>query len=337
MTAGPKIFVLSCMALLAAGGLALAQGHPFAVGAREAAPGAASGLLGWALAQQAQFYKALTGAVRASAENPAAFWTLAGLSFAYGVFHAAGPGHGKAVVAAYMIANEQKLRRGLVITFLAALLQGAVAIAVVGIAALVFRATSQRMTQASFLIEAASYAAVAALGAWLVWKKGGALVRALRAQPALAFAGAGAGGSRFVCESVEARAGGACPDCGQMHAPDPARLGGEFSLGAAATTVFAAGARPCSGAILVLVFAMAQGVFAAGVGAALAMSLGVALTTGALAATAVLAKGFAVRFAGASEGAAALWLRAGEFAAALAVLAFGLVLLAGAAAGRVPG
>lgn len=330
-----KIFVLSCIVFLAAGGLALAQGHPFAVGAREAAPGAASGIMSWALAQQAQFYRALTGAVRASAENSSAFWGLAGLSFAYGAFHAAGPGHGKAVVAAYMVANEQKLRRGLVITFLAALLQGAVAISIVGVAALVFRATSQRMTQAAFAIELASYAAVAALGAWLVWKKGGALARALWAKPALALAGAG--GSRFVCESVGAGAREACLDCGQMHAPDPGRLGDRFSLATAATTVFAAGARPCSGAILVLVFAMAQGVFAAGVGAALAMSLGVALTTGALAAMAVLAKGFAVRFAGASEGAAALWLRAGELAAALAVLAFGLVLLAGAAGGRMAG
>ncbi len=320
---------------MAATGAALAQSgasHPFAVGAREAAPGAASGVVAWALAQQAHFYKALTAAVRAAAESPSGFWWLAGVSFAYGVFHAAGPGHGKAVVAAYMIANEQKLRRGLLITALAALLQGVVAIAVVGVAALVFRATAQRMTQAAFAIEAASYAAVAALGAWLVWKKGGALARALRPLPTPAPAGGGQ--SRFVCESVETEAREACPDCGRMHAPDPARLAGELSLAAAATTVFAAGARPCSGAILALVFALSQGVFAVGVGAALAMSVGVALTTGALAAMAVMAKGLAVRFLGASGGTGATALRAGELLAALVVLAFGLVLLSGALVGR---
>ena len=320
------VFVLCVLA----GDVALAQSHPFAVGAREAAPAGASGLLGGALQQQAHFYKALTAAVRQAAETPQAFWSLAGLSFAYGAFHAAGPGHGKAVVAAYLVANEQTLRRGLVITFLAALLQAAVAIGLVAVAALVFRATAQTMTQAAVAIELVSYIAVAGLGVWLVWKKGGALARALRPRPTLALAG----GGRFICESVEAGDTAPCADCGQMHAPDPTRLAGDVSLATATATIVAAGARPCSGAILALVFAMSQGVFSVGVGAALAMALGVALTTGALATAAVLAKGLATRLAGISGGAGGTWLRAGEFIAALAVLALGLVLLAGAFASR---
>ena len=86
--------------------------HPFAVGVNE---GAASvdGVGGWILAQESGFYRLLTGAIRAVKESGSAAWMLAALSFGYGVFHAAGPGHGKAVIASYMVANERVLRRGL--------------------------------------------------------------------------------------------------------------------------------------------------------------------------------------------------------------------------------
>jgi len=310
---------------------ALAQRNPFAVGANEGAAAAGNSLVAWILAQQSHFYRALTGAAREAKSGMTGFWLLAGLSFAYGVFHAAGPGHGKAVMASYMIANERALKRGLVLTFLAAVLQGVVAIAIVGVAALVFNATSARMTQAAQAIELASYAAVAGLGLYLVWTKGGALMRALRARaPAPIFATAGAPASgRFVCDSVEPGHMHTA-DCGHFHAPDPATLGDDFSWSAALATVVAAGARPCSGAILVLVFTLAQGAFLAGVGAVAAMSLGTAVTTGALAAIAVLAKGLALRLAGGAEGHGVLIARSAEFLAALVVLAVGVALLGGA-------
>ena len=220
---------------------ALAQRNPFAVGANEGAAGAGTGIVGWILAEQGRFYKALTGAVREAKSGAAGFWLLAGLSFAYGVFHAAGPGHGKAVMASYMIANERALKRGLILTFLAAMLQGAVAIAIVGIAALIFNATARRMTEAAQAIELVSYGAVAALGMWLVWTKGRAFVREARAlslQPALATAnGAGLGSpSRFVCDAVEPGHVHTA-DCGHFHAPDPATLDRDFSWGSALATI----------------------------------------------------------------------------------------------------
>ena len=119
-------------------------------------------------------------------------------------------------------------------------------------------------------------------------------------------------------------------ECGHSHAPDPAELNRPFSWRAAAGMVIAAGARPCSGAILVLVFAMAQGLFAAGVGAAFAMAIGTAVATGALAWTAVFAKSAAMRLAAGENSRLALVAKGFEFAAALAVLAFGLALLFGA-------
>lgn len=311
---------------------ALAQRNPFAVGANEGAAVASNPVVGWILAQQSHFYRSLTAAAREAKQGMAGFWLLAGLSFAYGVFHAAGPGHGKAVMASYMIANERALKRGLVLTFLAAVLQGVVAVAIVGVAALVFNATATRMTQAAEAIELVSYAAVAGLGFYLVWTKGGALLRALRArapEPAFAIIGGAPASSRFSCDAVEP---GHVHDanCGHFHAPDPKTLGEGFSWSSALATIVAAGARPCSGAILVLVFTLAQGVFLAGVGAVAAMSLGTAVTTGALAAIAVLAKGVALKLSGGAEGRGLLVARGAEFLAALVVLGVGIALLAGA-------
>lgn len=101
----------------------------------------------------------------------------------------------------------------------------------------------------------------------------------------------------------------------------------------AAGAVLAAGLRPCSGAIVVLVFALSQGLYVWGVVAAFAMGLGVAITTGALASLAVLAKAGARRLAGGEESPRAiLAVRSLETAAAAAVLALGASLLLGSAA-----
>ena len=316
---------LACIPLLLAAQFALAQAprNPFGVGAEQGG-GSAEGFAGWILIRQNEFYLALKTAVHAATVDGTAAWTLAGLSFAYGVFHAAGPGHGKAVVASYMLANEQALKRGLVISLLAALLQGAVAVALVGLAVLVFNATSARMNDAANLIEELSYLGIIALGVWLVWTKGGALLAALRPAKAHGHHGHGHRHDHSDAHHVHDE------HCGHFHAPDPASLGKDFSWRAALTTVVVAGARPCSGAILVLVFALAQGIFLIGVWSVLAMSLGTAITTGALAAIAVLAKGVALRLAGGGDARGRALVTGLEVLAALAVVAVGVSLLVGA-------
>ncbi|MBG0811086.1 nickel/cobalt transporter [Methylosinus sp. H3A] len=316
--------------LLQDAAFAQAARHPFAVGPSEGPIGAANGLAGLLLAWQSKFHMELQSAAKALKTDRYAFVTLAAASFAYGVFHAAGPGHGKAVLASYMIANETALKRGLTLAALAALLQGGVAIALVGVAAILFGATAQRMTEAATWIETASYAAIAAVGARLAYVKGRALLAALREPaPALAMTRRGA----FACEAVDDPTHLHGPDCGHMHAIDAARLGAGFRWGDALTTVVAAGLRPCSGAILVLVFTLSQGVFIAGAGATLLMSAGTAITTGALAATSVFAKDFAARLAARKSRRAETLLRSAELLAALLVLAFGLTLLLGARIG----
>ena len=305
---------------------ALAQGprNPFAVGGSEGAA-AAGGIAGALLAWQAKFHLDIQLAIRAVKVSPAALGGLLSASFAYGVFHAAGPGHGKAVLASYMIANETALRRGLLLSALAALLQGLVAIGIVGVAALLFNATAQRMTDAANWIETLSYAAILLLGARLAWTKGGAFLAAWRSAR-------GAARGRFICEAVDDPAHTHDAACGHLLVLEAATAARPFSWPEAFGTVVAAGLRPCSGAILALVFTLAQGVFLSGVGAVLAMSAGTAITTGALAAAAVYAKGFARRLAGAQSRRVLLLGRGAEFCAALLVFFLGAALLLGVAA-----
>jgi len=135
------------------------------------APGYFSGLMMWINAHQQEFYRSLTGALKAMREDGSRLWLLVGLSFAYGVFHAAGPGHGKAVISSYMLANEVALRRGVMLSFVSAFLQAATAIVLMTIVFLALRGTAVRMTDAAWFLEVVSYAAIAAFGAWLLWKK----------------------------------------------------------------------------------------------------------------------------------------------------------------------
>jgi ABC-type nickel/cobalt efflux system permease component RcnA len=126
---------------------------------------------------QQQFYRSLTGALKAMRTDGSKLWLLVGLSFTYGIFHAAGPGHGKAVISSYMLANEVALRRGILLSFISAFLQALTAIVVMTLVFLVLRGTSISMTDATWFLEVASYALITAFGAWLLWKKVGPLLR----------------------------------------------------------------------------------------------------------------------------------------------------------------
>ena len=292
--------ILPALATLPA--LAQTAPNPFAIGGLEAAGGKPSNAVAaFILAKQAEFTRAMTLAARAVRTDWSALWSLVGLAFAYGIFHAAGPGHGKAIVASYVVANEDALRRGALVATLAAALQGVVAVVLVAIIALILQGTRQTMTSAVNTIESISYAAIAGFGFWL-------LVRKVRS---LVLIGKGESGA-----------------CDHFHMPAPAVVMGWSSKDTLAA-VFAAGLRPCSGALLILIFTLSQGVFWAGILAVAAMSAGTALTTSSIAAVAVYFKAIAVRLAGGRGQGGIILVRCLEIAAACAVMVLGLALLSG--------
>jgi nickel/cobalt transporter (NicO) family protein len=322
-------------------------------------PGAASqppvgGIVGWILAKQSEFYREMSSTIRAAKSDGSAVWTLLAISFAYGIFHAAGPGHGKAVISSYLVANQETARRGIVLSFASSLLQALVAVVLVGISAWLLNATAKTMCGAEKAIEIASYALIAAFGARLVWTKGGGFIRALqapRAAPAVALAGAphdlghhdhahhhdhGHGHDHHHHHHDHGHdhhdhGHGHVHDehCGHSHGPTPDQLAGPGGWQRGLGAIFAVGLRPCSGAILVLVFSLAQGLFWAGIAATFVMGLGTAITVATIAVIAVSAKDIARRLSGASEGGGTLIMRGIEFGAAGLVLLFGIGLLFG--------
>ncbi len=335
--------------------IAVAQTSPFGVGrAPTPPPPAADGVVGWVLAKQAEFYRGLSGLIRAAKADGSAAWGLFGLSFLYGVFHAAGPGHGKAVISSYLVANEETWRRGVVLSFASALLQALVAVAIVGIAAVLLNASAKTMGDAVRWIEIVSYALIAAVGARLLWVKGRAFLSALHTviapRPALAAAGEMVvpvhdhrhddhhhphghhhdhGDAHHHHDHSHRHGDDDASAWGHAHAPEPEELAGPGGWQRGLSAIVAVGLRPCSGAILVLVFALAQGIFWAGVGATFVMGIGTAVTVAAIATLAVGAKAIAAKFAETRSGYGSLALRGLEVGAAVLVLAFGILLLMG--------
>jgi nickel/cobalt exporter len=270
----------------------------------------------------------MSGTIRAAKADGSAAYTLMGISFLYGIFHAAGPGHGKAVISSYLVANNETWRRGVVLSFASALLQAVVAIAIVGIAAVLLNATAKTMGNAVRVIEIVSYALIVLIGLRLLWVKGRALLHLLRpgGHDHHAHGHAhdhGHGHDHHHDDEEEASA------WGHAHAPEPAELKGRDWWKRGLSAIVAVGLRPCSGAIIVLVFALAQGLFWIGAASTFVMGLGTAITVATIATIAVGARGLAGRLAKAKPGAGMLLLRGFETAAALLIVAFGALLLAG--------
>ncbi len=244
------------------------------------------------LDMQQAFFRDMGQALRAFKESGTlmASWTLVAVSFLYGIFHAAGPGHGKFVISSYILANGATLRRGVALSFMAAFVQALSAIAIVSVLAVALNAAGIQIRLIAQRFELASGALITLAGLWLLsaylWR------RFRSAQPALVPANAGHGHGHHHHDHDEN-----C-GCGHAHMPDPRELEKDWSLGKAATIVLAVGIRPCAGAIFILVFALTQGLYWAGVLATFAMSIGTAITVSALATGAVMFRTLTLRYSG---------------------------------------
>jgi nickel/cobalt transporter (NicO) family protein len=247
--------------------------------------------LGFALTMQRELQHGLTEAMRAVQHSEAtALWSLTGLGFLYGVFHAVGPGHGKVVITTYLATQESRLARGIGLSFLASLLQGITAIAVVGGTALALGRSTRETQHTALLLEAGSYGLVVLLGLFLIWRSG----RRLYARAASHRAGPQ---DHLHRRHAEPDHGGLHPahcdahsGCCHAHGPTAADLAAAPSVRHFAMTVLSVGLRPCSGAILVLILAASMHLLLAGTAAVVAMSIGTGITVTSLAVLSVYAR-----------------------------------------------
>lgn len=241
--------------------------------------------------------------LKAVAENPTkAGGTLLLFSFVYGVLHALGPGHGKVVITTWLATHPSKLKPAIGLTLASSLLQGLVAILLVVVVLSLLALPARQLHLSGYWLEKGSYLLVGVLGLLLCWRALKRLRQLLHTPKFRA----------FTPHHVHHDNCG----CGHQHLPTQTQLQNGGDWRARLVIVLSMGMRPCSGAIMVLLFSKVIGVFAWGVASALAMAAGTSLTISGLA---LLVHGFrqlAVKLSG--KRAPVLWRQIGWTTLALA-------------------
>ncbi|MBS0969355.1 nickel/cobalt transporter [Nissabacter archeti] len=230
--------------------------------------------------QGTQWQRSLNGQIAALMQQVRAEPQRAGLvlvlfSLLYGILHAAGPGHGKLVITTYLATHPSRLKSSLRLTFAASLLQGSVAVALVTLLLGVFDLSSRQLHQSSFWLERGSYLLVMGLGVLLMGRAFRALrqhwhslrqpfraLRPLKGEPHVHSEHCG---------------------CGHRHMPTDEALAAAGDWRTRVALVLSMGLRPCSGAIMMLLFAKVIGAYLWGVVAAFVMAFGTSLTISLLA------------------------------------------------------
>ena len=297
------IAIALVLALLAALGLWLGFG------------GGMARLTTWAAEGQREVQNAMAGSLRALKGNqPGALAGLLGLCFAYGFFHAAGPGHGKLLIGGYGLTNGATARRLSLIALLSSLGQAVTAILLVraGIALLDWSRETMTAT-AETVFAPASWAAVGLIGLWLVLRAARRVWRSWRAGQR------GADGHDHARAHAHdhghdhghdhhhhGHAEGACEACGHRHGPTLDEVSALSGLRDAALLIGAIAIRPCTGALFLLIITWRMGLVAQGIAGCFAMALGTASVTVAVAlAATLLRRGALERMTGALPGAGA--------------------------------
>ena len=279
--------------------------------------GGAGDVARWAADGQREVQQGMAGYLRRlRAGDWAALSGLWGLCFAYGFFHAAGPGHGKLLIGGYGLGAQVPVMRLSGLALASSLAQAGTAVALVYAGVFVLGLTRQAMVGVAERIMApASYGAIALVGLWLVW-------RGLRRWRRVGRSVSAHGHSHF--------GDGPCPSCGHRHAPTPEEAAHVRSWREALALVAAVAIRPCTGALFLLILTWRMGLDMAGIAGAFIMGLGTASVTVAVAiASVTLRAGLLARLAG-GQGRAARALPLIEMAAGAAIAALALQLLRGA-------
>ena len=279
--------------------------------------------IGWVYAGQKMFHTEMTDNLSKFADSAsgATAWAVVLGSFLYGVFHAAGPGHGKVILSTYLLAQPHQVKKSVYMSVAAAILQGIVAVVLVYGLFYAFGLVTKETKAAVVWSERLAFALVMAIGLILMWRavKGfgwvGGAKRAHTHDHGHSHNhdhshdhGHGHGhdhshGHDHGHTQVHTHshdhghhhdADGVCSTCGHAHVPSSEQIAEAKDLRTIIGIVFSIGLRPCSGAVLVLVFAKFAGIPFAGVLSVFAISIGTAITVSALAILSVQARKVAV-------------------------------------------
>ena len=250
---------------------------------------------------------------------------LIGFSFIYGMLHSLGPGHGKVIVSTYLATHPTKAKASLVLTIVSAFLQALVAILLVSVLLWGFSASMRMVNDKANMFVSLSFALVALVGALICWKALGNIYRSIRkpklkvkaittlaadtsspisVQSPMALRSSVPAGSMMLTpsnalqtvEHAHADHSHADCGCGHQHVADANAINKASTFREYAGIIVTIGVRPCTGAIMVLLFANMVGLYWMGVVSAFAMAIGTAFTTSTIAIMTLTGKNLVKRY-----------------------------------------
>ncbi|MDF1726865.1 MAG: hypothetical protein P1U53_03845 [Sulfitobacter sp.] len=224
----------------------------------------------WAAEQQRGFQNGIARSLRAARAGEAgAVFALLGACLAYGLAHAAGPGHGKVLIGGYGMARRVPMLRLSLIALAASLGQAVTAVALVYAGVLILDLSREALVGVTEQVMApASYGAIALIGLWLAWRG----VRRLRQHRSEPF-------HDHDHDHDHAGNADACAHCGHAHGPTLSEVEAATGLRDALLLIGGIAIRPCTGALFVLIITWQMGIGALGIAGAFAMAVGTALVT----------------------------------------------------------
>lgn len=234
------------------------------------------------------------------------------LSFSYGVLHTLGPGHGKAVIVSYFIGNGGSMRRGMLMGVRIAVFHVLSAVVIVIFTDRIVQQVGGSSASSYRVVQLISYGAIALIGGWMLrqaLQKRNSLHMAPYVEPengAMAKAVLYPSLSQQLVRSetvpldtvqiktapikTASRENTAVwPDCNCLTCEDPQGAGGWLSL--------AVGAVPCSGALIVLLYGLANNLLWPSIAMVISISVGMAFTLAWIGMVAILGNRYGHRVA----------------------------------------
>lgn len=208
------------------------------------------------------------------------------LSFGYGVLHTLGPGHGKAVIISYFVGNGGSIQRGILMGVRIAVFHVLSAVIIVVLTDRIVQQVSGSSASSYRFVQLLSYGAIALIGSWMLLqalqKKDTTHIAPNTAQTATAaeamlypslsqqLAISESTSPETTQQNKTLLGKNFAAACNCLSCGDPQGIGGWLSL--------AVGAVPCSGALLVLLYGLANDLLWQSVAMVIAISLGMAFT-----------------------------------------------------------
>ncbi|MDV6254265.1 nickel/cobalt transporter [Vibrio sp. EA2] len=285
---------------------------------------------------------------------------LVGVSFLYGMLHSLGPGHGKVIVTTYLATHPTKVKNSLLLTTFSALCQALVAIALVSILLWGFNSSMRVVNQQANFFVSLSFALVVMLGCLICWKAARKLYRTMRPvkikfvrmTPLTIKAGSDQSllGNKNGVYPLTQRAPLVMSNqqktnmeicgCGHQHVASAKAINNAANWREYVGIVVSIGIRPCTGAIMVLLFANMVGLYWMGVASAIVMAIGTAFTTSIIAVMTLTSKQLVKRYLTASKrNTNPNWVYVGyflQFIGGVLLIMLGLILIGGQSYGMSP-